>query len=101
MKQKQIFHEKEIFDLKKELSELKVSNEDNKKQISDLRKEMSYLILTHKYHGVLQNVSLKQLLNEGFKVGMKELYSYKNTFEEFQKFKKYSLVVLAARMMIL
>ena len=103
---------REFFTLnEEEIKKLKASNvelkqqminikEQHNKEIAGLKDEIYLLrpqIIKRKYFGVLKNVSLRQMMNDGFKIGMIELYSEPSVFDDFQKFKEFRLVAVAAR----
>lgn len=84
-------------ELKNEMAKIK---QEHSNEIAALKDELYLLrpqILKRKYFGVLKNVSLTQMMNDGFKIGMMELYSEPSVFDDFQKFKEFRLVGVAAR----
>ena len=85
---KQIFEEQT-----KTISTLKLVIQGKNSCVSPIKQPKAPLI-----QGIMRNISLKGLLEKGFKLGFCEIYSYKNSYEEFlEKFSDKKYVILAGK----
>ena len=53
--------------------------------------------LLQKYSGIMQNLSITDLCDGGFKIGWQQPYSYQNKFDELLQFQKKQYVIVGAR----
>ena len=77
-----------------EIINLKQAIEMQNREIINLKQKV---FMNSPYQGILKGLSMNKLLQEGFKIGLCQKYSYKNSFDELVKYNTKKFVILAGR----